>query len=186
MERINSLCRILAAAALSLLIGVGIFDMLPHSDALKNIDKTLEQQIYEVQTALNEDNKEKIVLFETGSLNKEYTDEQLDKMVGDWIVKASKGRTYSNEALNQIKTEIISLYKKQKEIISDPIYTKVSGLIFQTAPIILIICLLNIVFVFIKQRKRTKATKNLPQSDDKLNAGQDDTSTANHIDDKHI
>lgn len=186
MERINSLCRILAAAALSLLIGVGAIDMLPHSEAAKNTDKSLEQQIYEIQTALNEDNKDKIPLFEAGSLNKDYTDEQLEKTVGEWILKASKGRTYSDEALNQIKKEIISLYKKQKEIASDPIYTKVSNLVFQTAPVILIACLVNIVLVFLKQHKRTKETENISQSDDITPSVQDEISSIENGNDKAI
>lgn len=147
MERVNGLCRVLAICALMLLIGVGQLKMLPKSEAAKQAEEVLQQQIYEIQTALNEDNKEKILLFETGCFSKDYSQEQLNQMISKWVTKASKGRTHSKEALSEVKKEIASLYKKQKEIASDPLYKKVSDCIYMGSAVILIICNLNIILV---------------------------------------
>ena len=156
MERVNSLCRILAISAITLLIVVFGFESLPQSESAKLAEESLHKQINEIQTALNEDQKDEIVLFETGSLYKNYTAEQLDQMVSEWLTKAGKGRTYSDEMIQQVKAEIIALYHKQKEIASDPLRSSVSDWIVKGATLILILCNLNIVFVFRKQRKNTK------------------------------
>lgn len=169
MERINRLCRILAVCALTLFIGIGIFDLMPHSEAAQNAAASLEQQIYEIQTALNQDNKEKITLFEPDSLHKEYSDDQLHQMIDEWIKNVCKECSYSDEALNKVKQEMVSLYKKQKEIVSDPIYSQVSNIIFQSAAIILILCNINILFVFRKQRRRNKQIKANAQTTDNAN-----------------
>ncbi|NBJ65328.1 hypothetical protein D5266_09080 [bacterium c-19] len=161
MERVNSLCRILAISAITLLIAVFGFDSLPQSESAKLAEDTLHKQIYEIQTALNEDLKDEIILFETGSLNKNYTTEQLDPLVSDWLTKVSKGRTYSDGMVQQVKAEIIALYHKQKEIASDPLRSLVSDWIVKGSTLILILCNLNIVFVFRKQRKNAKQLKSI-------------------------
>lgn len=170
MERVNSLCRILAISAITLLIVVFGFESLPQSESAKLAEESLHKQINEIQTALNEDQKDEIVLFETGSLYKNYTAEQLDQMVSEWLTKAGKGRTYSDEMIQQVKAEIIALYHKQKEIASDPLRSSVSDWIVKGATLILILCNLNIIFVFRKQRKNTKKSKSIDSTDAPLKA----------------
>lgn len=140
MERINGLCRALAVCALTMLLAVGQFGLLEQSEAAKQAEEVLSEQIYEIQTALNEDHKKKIVLFEAGSLSEDFTQEQLDQMISAWIKKAADGRTYSKKAISEMQKEITALYKKQKEIASDPVYTAVFDRIFYLSVAVLIIC----------------------------------------------
>lgn len=160
MERINGLCRALAVCALTMLLAVGQFGLLEQSEAAKQAEEVLSEQIYEIQTALNEDHKEKIVLFKAGSLSEDFTQEQLDQMISAWIKKAADGRTYSKKAISEMQKEITALYKKQKEIASDPVYTAVFDRIFYLSVAVLIICNLNVLFTHVRNRKTTRANEN--------------------------
>ncbi len=159
MERINGLCRALAVCALTMLLAVGQFGLLEQSEAAKQAEEVLSEQIYEIQTALNEDHKKKIVLFEAGSLSVDFTQEQLDQMISAWIKKAADGRTYSKKAISEMQKEITALYKKQKEIASDPVYTAVFDRIFYLSVAVLIICNLNVLFTHVRNRKKTRANE---------------------------
>lgn len=159
MERINGLCRALAVCALTMLLAVGQFGLLEQSEAAKQAEEVLSKQIYEIQTALNEDHKKKIVLFEAGSLSEDFTQEQLDQMISAWIKKAADGRTYSKKAISEMQKEITALYKKQKEIASDPVYTAVFDRIFYLSVAVLIICNLNVLFTHVRNRKTTRANE---------------------------
>ncbi len=170
MERINGLCRALAVCALTMLLAVGQFGLLEQSEAAKQAEEVLSEQIYEIQTALNEDHKEKIVLFEAGSLSEDFTQEQLDQMISAWIKKAADGRTYSKKAISEMQKEITALYKKQKEIASDPVYTAVFDRIFYLSVAVLIICNLNVLFTHVRNRKTTRANENNIASEAKESA----------------
>lgn len=170
MERINGLCRALAVCALTMLLAVGQFGLLEKSEAAKQAEEVLSEQIYEIQTALNEDHKEKIVLFEAGSLSEDFTQEQLDQMISAWIKKAADGRTYSKKAISEMQKEITALYKKQKEIASDPVYTAVFDRIFYLSVAVLIICNLNVLFTHVRNRKTTRANENNIASEAKESA----------------
>lgn len=170
MERINGLCRALAVCALTMLLAVGQFGLLEKSEAAKQAEEVLSQQIYEIQTALNEDHKEKIVLFKAGSLSEDFTQEQLDQMISAWIKKAADGRTYSKKAISEMQKEITALYKKQKEIASDPVYTAVFDRIFYLSVAVLIICNLNVLFAHVRNRKTTRANENNIASEAKESA----------------
>lgn len=159
MERINGLCRALAVCALTMLLAVGQFGLLEQSEAAKQAEEVLSEQIYEIQTALNEDHKKKIVLFEAGSLSEDFTQEQLDQMISAWIKKAADVRTYSKKAISEMQKEITALYKKQKEIASDPVYTAVFDRIFYLSVAVLIICNLNVLFTHVRNRKTTRANE---------------------------
>lgn len=165
MERINGLCRVLAVCALIFLIALSQFELLKKSEAAKQAEEVFAQQIYEIQTALNKDHKKKIVLFETGSLSKDYSQEQLDQMISAWIKKAANGRTYSKEAISEIQKEIAALYKKQKEIAADPLYSTASGWIINLSVAVLIICNLNIILVHTRRRKVTCQKQNNPANE---------------------
>lgn len=158
MERINGLCRVLAVCALVLLIGMEPLKLLPRSEAAKQAEANMEQQIFEIQTALNEDNKKKMVLFESGSLKKDYSQEQLEQKISEWVTKAAKGRTYTKEALNEVKKEIASLYDKQKEIASDPYYTMATDWIYKVSLAVFLVCSVNILFVYWKSCKSKSVT----------------------------
>ena len=160
MERINGLCRALAVCALTMLLAVGQFGLLEQSEAAKQAEEVLSEQIYEIQTALNEDHKKKIVLFEAGSLSEDFTQEQLDQMISAWIKKAADGRTYSKKAISEMQKEITALYKKQKEIASDPVYTAVFNRIFYLSVAVLIICTLNVLLIHVRKRKATQTKEN--------------------------
>ncbi len=170
MERINGLCRALAVCALTMLLAVGQFGLLEQSEAAKQAEEVLSEQIYEIQTALNEDHKEKIVLFKAGSLSEDFTQEQLDQMISAWIKKAADGRTYSKKAISEMQKEITALYKKQKEIASDPVYTAVFDRIFYLSVAVLIICNLNVLFTHVRNRKTTRANENNIASEAKESA----------------
>lgn len=170
MERINGLCRALAVCALTMLLAVGQFGLLEQSEAAKQAEEVLSEQIYEIQTALNEDHKKKIVLFEAGSLSEDFTQEQLDQMISAWIKKAADGRTYSKKAISEMQKEITALYKKQKEIASDPVYTAVFDRIFYLSVAVLIICNLNVLFTHVRNRKTTRANENNIASEAKESA----------------
>ncbi len=170
MERINGLCRALAVCALTMLLAVGQFGLLEQSEAAKQAEEVLSEQIYEIQTALNEDHKKKIVLFEAGSLSEDFTQEQLDQMISAWIKKAADGRTYSKKAISEMQKEITALYKKQKEIASDPVYTAVFNRIFYLSVAVLIICNLNVLFTHVRNRKTTRANENNIASEAKESA----------------
>lgn len=170
MERINGLCRALAVCALTMLLAVGQFGLLEKSEAAKHAEEVLSEQIYEIQTALNEDHKKKIVLFEAGSLSEDFTQEQLDQMISAWIKKAADGRTYSKKAISEMQKEITALYKKQKEIASDPVYTAVFDRIFYLSVAVLIICNLNVLFTHVRNRKTTRANENNIASEAKESA----------------
>lgn len=170
MERINGLCRALAVCALTMLLAVGQFGLLEKSEAAKQAEEVLSEQIYEIQTALNEDHKKKIVLFEAGSLSEDFTQEQLDQMISAWIKKAADGRTYSKKAISEMQKEITALYKKQKEIASDPVYTAVFDRIFYLSVAALIICNLNVLFTHVRNRKTTRANENNIASEAKESA----------------
>ncbi len=170
MERINGLCRALAVCALTMLLAVGQFGLLEKSEAAKQAEEVLSEQIYEIQTALNEDHKKKIVLFEAGSLSEDFTQEQLDQMISAWIKKAADGRTYSKKAISEMQKEITALYKKQKEIASDPVYTAVFDRIFYLSVAVLIICNLNVLFTHVRNRKTTRANENNIASEAKESA----------------
>lgn len=170
MERINGLCRALAVCALTMLLAVGQFGLLEQSEAAKQAEEVLSKQIYEIQTALNEDHKKKIVLFEAGSLSEDFTQEQLDQMISAWIKKAADGRTYSKKAISEMQKEITALYKKQKEIASDPVYTAVFDRIFYLSVAVLIICNLNVLFTHVRNRKTTRANENNIASEAKESA----------------
>lgn len=170
MERINGLCRALAVCALTMLLAVGQFGLLEKSEAAKQAEEVLSEQIYEIQTALNEDHKEKIVLFKAGSLSEDFTQEQLDQMISAWIKKAADGRTYSKKAISEMQKEITALYKKQKEIASDPVYTAVFDRIFYLSVAVLIICNLNVLFTHVRNRKTTRANENNIASEAKESA----------------
>lgn len=170
MERINGLCRALAVCALTMLLAVGQFGLLEQSEAAKQAEEVLSEQIYEIQTALNEDHKKKIVLFEAGSLSEDFTQEQLDQMISAWIKKAADGRTYSKKAISEMQKEITALYKKQKEIASDPVYTAVFDRIFYLSVAVLIICNLNVLFAHVRNRKTTRANENNIASEAKESA----------------
>ncbi len=170
MERINGLCRALAVCALTMLLAVGQFGLLEQSEAAKQAKEVLSEQIYEIQTALNEDHKKKIVLFEAGSLSEDFTQEQLDQMISAWIKKAADGRTYSKKAISEMQKEITALYKKQKEIASDPVYTAVFDRIFYLSVAVLIICNLNVLFTHVRNRKTTRANENNIASEAKESA----------------
>ncbi len=170
MERINGLCRALAVCALTMLLAVGQFGLLEKSEAAKQAEEVLSEQIYEIQTALNEDHKEKIVLFKAGSLSEDFTQEQLDQMISAWIKKAADGRTYSKKAISEMQKEITALYKKQKEIASDPVYTAVFNRIFYLSVAVLIICNLNVLFTHVRNRKTTRANENNIASEAKESA----------------
>lgn len=160
MERINGLCRVLAVCALTMLLAVGQFGLLEKSEAAKQAEDVLSEQIYEIQTALNEDHKKKIVLFKAGSLSEDYTQEQLDQMISAWIKKAADGRTYSKKAISEMQKEIAALYKKQKEIASDPLYTAVFNRIFYLSGAVLIICTLNVLLIHVRKRKAKQTKEN--------------------------
>lgn len=170
MERINGLCRALAVCALTMLLAVGQFGLLEQSEAAKQAEEVLSEQIYEIQTALNEDHKKKIVLFEAGSLSEDFTQEQLDQMISAWIKKAADGRTYSKKAISEMQKEITALYKKQKEIASDPVYTAVFDRIFYLSVAVLIICNLNVLFTHVRNRRTTRANENNIASEAKESA----------------
>ena len=170
MERINGLCRALAVCALTMLLAVGQFGLLEKSEAAKQAEEVLSEQIYEIQTALNEDHKKKIVLFEAGSLSEDFTQEQLDQMISAWIKNAADGRTYSKKAISEMQKEITALYKKQKEIASDPVYTAVFDRIFYLSVAVLIICNLNVLFTHVRNRKTTRANENNIASEAKESA----------------
>ena len=170
MERINGLCRALAVCALTMLLAVGQFGLLEQSEAAKQAEEVLSEQIYEIQTALNEDHKKKIVLFEAGSLSEDFTQEQLDQMISAWIKKAADGRTYSKKAISEMQKEITALYKKQKEIASDPVYTAVFNRIFYLSVAVLIIYNLNVLFTHVRNRKTTRANENNIASEAKESA----------------
>lgn len=170
MERINGLCRALAVCALTMLLAVGQFGLLEQSEAAKQAEEVLSEQIYEIQTALNEDHKKKIVLFKAGSLSEDFTQEQLDQMISAWIIKAADGRTYSKKAISEMQKEITALYKKQKEIASDPVYTAVFDRIFYLSVAVLIICNLNVLFAHVRNRKTTRANENNIASEAKESA----------------
>lgn len=170
MERINGLCRALAVCALTMLLAVGQFGLLEKSEAAKQAEEVLSEQIYEIQTALNEDHKEKIVLFKAGSLSEDFTQEQLDQMISAWIKKAADGRTYSKKAISEMQKEITALYKKQKEIASDPVYTAVFDRIFYLSVAVLIICNLNVLFTHVRNRRTTRANENNIASEAKESA----------------
>ena len=170
MERINGLCRALAVCALTMLLAVGQFGLIEQSEAAKQAEEVLSEQIYEIQTALNEDHKKKIVLFEAGSLSEDFTQEQLDQMISAWIKKAADGRTYSKKAISEMQKEITALYKKQKEIASDPVYTAVFDRIFYLSVAVLIICNLNVLFTHVRNRKTTRANENNIASEAKESA----------------
>lgn len=170
MERINGLCRALAVCALTMLLAVGQFGLLEQSEAAKQAEEVLSKQIYEIQTALNEDHKKKIVLFEAGSLSEDFTQEQLDQMISAWIKKAADGRTYSKKAISEMQKEITALYKKQKEIASDPVYTAVFDRIFYLSVAVLLICNLNVLFTHVRNRKTTRANENNIASEAKESA----------------
>lgn len=186
MERINGLCRALAVCALTMLLAVGQFGLLEQSEAAKQAEEVLSEQIYEIQTALNEDHKKKIVLFEAGSLSEDFTQEQLDQMISAWIKKAADGRTYSKKAISEMQKEITALYKKQKEIASDPVYTAVFDRIFYLSVAVLIICNLNVLFTHVRNRKTTRANENNIASEAKESAdsfiSDEENSTASNDD----
>jgi len=164
MERIRKLCRILCIISVLLLVLVGSGTWFVESSYSTKAYDHLKQQVYEIQLAINDADQEEAALFAQDCFEQDYQEDQLREMITPWISKVADDRTYSQETIDDITKEMISLYKKQKEIASDPIHTKLRDwcCMICTAVLIVSIVIYGIIWRIDKGRKRKKQQEQGP------------------------
>ncbi len=181
MERIKKLCRILCMISVLLLVLVGSGTWFTESSYSAKAYDNLKQQVYEIQLAINDVDQEEVALFPKDCFEKDYQEEQLKEMITPWITKVANDRTYSQETIDDITKEMISLYEKQKEIASDPIHTKLRDwcCMICTAVLIVGIVIYGIVQYICKGRKTKKQPAPNPAQTQEESEAQTDADPSN-------
>ncbi len=153
MERIKALARLAAMIAVVIFLSTWVSWWYSESESSQGAYEQLNTHMKSIQAQMDE-NQTYVPLMSEEAFRQDFSQEEVSAYIDTWVMQALGEHRYSQEIIEEVKTEILGLYESQRELAKDQTYHHYVNIVRGVTLTVIVLAL--VIAYLIKQKQGLK------------------------------